>query len=120
MLQTEPQKQMGGVRFLVAVLMALSLAAALALAGMPKAQGAATQQAHQMSQGHHMSPDAPDCPCCDMDRGQVADVCPLKCCGAAAILVEWQPLAVPRPRPGLDMPAAGLTPFSPEPETWTL
>jgi hypothetical protein len=69
MLQTEPQKPMGGVRFLVAVLMALSLAAALALAGMPKAQGAATQQAHQMSQGHHMSPDAPDCPCCDMDRG---------------------------------------------------
>jgi hypothetical protein len=101
---------MGGVRFLIAVLMALSLAAAPVSASVPKPQGAAHQT-------QHMSTGAPDdCPCCDMNHGQAADACPLKCCSLAAILVEGQALTAPRPKPDVDIPAAGLSPFSPQPD----
>jgi hypothetical protein len=95
------------VRFLLSVLLALSLAAAPVWAGVPNLHGAAPD----------MSMAAPDeCHCCDQTRDQTADACPLKCCGLAAILVEGQGWAAPCPKADIDGLEAGLSPFSMRPD----
>jgi hypothetical protein len=97
---------MGRVRFLLAALMALSLAAAPTWARMPSLHGVPA-----------MSMAAPDdCHCCEQDPDHAAEACPLKCCGLAAIPVEGQGWAAPRPKAAADGPAAGLSPFSPQPD----
>ena len=65
-----------------------------------------------------MTMSAPDhaCPGADAGYDHAADVCSLKCCGTAAILVEAPPLAGLRRMSAPDMVAPALTSFTLPPD----
>ena len=98
---------MRAVRLAIAALVAVALAALPVAAALATPVGAALEAS--MS-----APD--DCPCCDTAHDRAAGNCHLKCCGAAAIPVEGEPLMVRHAGLGDDTVAAGLPRFSPQPD----
>jgi hypothetical protein len=98
---------MRALRLAIAVLVAMTLAAPPVAAGAAKHHGTMLQ----IGMG---APD--DCHCCDTAYDPAADICHLKCCCAAAILVEKQPLIARHAALGVDAGAAGLPLFSRQPD----
>lgn len=99
---------MRAVRFAISALLAMALAVLPVSAGLAKPAAAQAE----------MSMGAPDdnCPCCDTTNDRAADVCHLKCCNAAAVLVEGQPLMPPTPGTDGNTVSGALSPFSRPPD----
>jgi hypothetical protein len=107
-LEVEYVRSMRAVRFAIVALIAMALAVLPVTASIAKV-GAAQAG---------MSMGAPDdnCPCCDTSNDRAADTCHLKCCHAAAVLVEAQPLTPPTPGAGTAIAEGALSPFSQPPD----
>jgi hypothetical protein len=100
---------MRAVRRIAVALLALALAlgSAAAFAMMPVMQIELKTSAGAPDDGCH---------CCDAAPADAADVCTLKCCSAAAILTDAQPLTSVRAVAAADRDAAALSPFTRRPD----
>jgi hypothetical protein len=97
-----------------AIRLAIAALIATALAVVPVAASFANPMAAKAETS--MCPADDGCSCCDAQHDTSADTCTLKCCGAAAILIDGQALPRQRSAPALDTVAAVLAPFPPAPD----
>lgn len=63
-----------------------------------------------------MSASTDNCPCCDAANKCAADICPVKCFNAAALLVVVQPLAEPVPKLFVRTGLPAMSPFAARPD----
>jgi hypothetical protein len=99
---------MRAIRFAIAALIATALTVVPVSASFANPAAAKAEMC--------MGPTDDGCSCCDAQHDPSADTCALKCCSAAAVLAEAQPLAGPRAAGAVDTVAAVLAPFSPAPD----
>jgi hypothetical protein len=97
-----------------AIRLAIAALIATALAVIPVYAAFASSTAVKAEMSMSTADDA--CSCCDAQHDSSADTCTLKCCGAAALLVDAQALIGPRSAPAADTVAAVLAPFLPPPD----
>jgi hypothetical protein len=97
-----------------AIRLAIAVLIAAALAVVPVSAAFAGSTAAKAEIGMSTADDA--CSCCDAQHDPGANTCTLKCCGAAALLIDAQALIEPRSAPAVDTVAAVVARVLPPPD----